>query len=79
MYQYRSEISKTRQTVSHEISLCLVAVLQLLALDFNYRSFEVCVNEFPEVARKARKSSSMKGNPISLTEAELVTVLRQAL
>jgi len=34
--------------------------------------------DFAAVVAKARKSSSMKGNPIELTEAELVQVLKKA-
>jgi len=35
--------------------------------------------DFPEIVAKAIPSSSMKGNPIDLTESELTTVLIQAL
>ncbi|MHC4666541.1 MAG: iron-containing alcohol dehydrogenase [Planctomycetota bacterium] len=34
---------------------------------------------FPAVVQKARKSSSMKGNPIALTDAELAEILRESL
>jgi len=34
--------------------------------------------DFAAVVAKAKKSSSMKGNPVKLTEAELVQVLKYA-
>lgn len=34
--------------------------------------------EFPTVAAMSRKSSSMKGNPITLTDDELTKVLKKA-
>jgi len=34
--------------------------------------------DFAAVVAKAKKSSSMKGNPIELTETELVQVLKYA-
>jgi alcohol dehydrogenase class IV len=41
--------------------------------------FGLTGNELPEIAAKAQKASSMKGNPIQLTAEELTDVLRQAL
>ncbi len=41
--------------------------------------FELTENELPEIAAKAQKSSSMKGNPIQLTAEELIHILKQAL
>jgi len=35
--------------------------------------------DFPTVVAKAQKSSSMKGNPITLTDAELMEILRKAI
>jgi len=35
--------------------------------------------DFPAVAAKSRKSSSMKGNPITLTDDELMEILRKGL
>jgi alcohol dehydrogenase class IV len=34
--------------------------------------------DFPQVVAKARKSSSMKGNPIALTDGELTQILYEA-
>jgi alcohol dehydrogenase class IV len=36
-------------------------------------------NDFPELVSQARKSSSMRGNPVSLTDAELTDILEKAL
>jgi len=35
--------------------------------------------DFQSLIEKAQKASSMKGNPVQLTEAELVEILQQAL
>jgi alcohol dehydrogenase class IV len=43
------------------------------------RDFGLKEEQFPEVIRKASRSSSMKGNPIILTEQELEEILIQAL
>ncbi len=34
---------------------------------------------FPQLVQSAMQASSMKGNPVKLTEAEVITILRQAL
>jgi alcohol dehydrogenase class IV len=43
------------------------------------RKYGLCEADFPAVAAKARNASSMKGNPIELTDEELVSILRQAV
>ncbi len=40
--------------------------------------FGLSEREFPRVVTKAQKSSSMKGNPIELTESELIGILKTA-
>jgi alcohol dehydrogenase class IV len=35
-------------------------------------------NLFPEIVSQAQKASSMKGNPISLTDSELTLILEKA-
>jgi alcohol dehydrogenase class IV len=40
--------------------------------------FGLTADEFPTVVEKARKASSMKGNPITLTNDELSEILRKA-
>ncbi len=42
-------------------------------------SFGLAESCFDEVVAKARKSSSMKGNPVELRDEELTVILRQAL
>jgi len=42
-------------------------------------SYGVARSDFPTIVAKARRSSSMKGNPIQLTEQELLQILEQAL
>jgi alcohol dehydrogenase class IV len=51
------------------------AVLKLPPLS-DYRITEA---DFPSLIEKAQKASSMKGNPVQLTEAELTEILQQAL
>jgi alcohol dehydrogenase class IV len=41
--------------------------------------FGFTVRDIPTVVVQAQKSSSMKGNPILLTDAELSDILRQAV
>jgi alcohol dehydrogenase class IV len=41
--------------------------------------FGVTHDDFPTVVEKARKASSMKGNPIVLTDEELTEILSQAI
>jgi alcohol dehydrogenase class IV len=40
--------------------------------------FGLTAQDFPTVVSKARKASSMKGNPIALTDDELTTILKRA-
>ena len=42
-------------------------------------TYGVQASDFPEIIEKTQRSSSMKGNPISLTDGELAGILRQAL
>jgi len=42
-------------------------------------SYGMARSDFPTIVAKARRSSSMKGNPIQLTEQELLQILEQAL
>lgn len=53
----------------------LVARLQIPGL----ATFGITPDDFPELIRQSRQSSSMKGNPILLTDAELTTALIRAL
>ena len=41
--------------------------------------FGVTSGDFSEIVQKAQKASSMKGNPIPLTDQELVEILHKAL
>jgi alcohol dehydrogenase class IV len=41
--------------------------------------FGLTVQAFPQLVQKARNASSMKGNPVSLSERELATILERAL
>jgi alcohol dehydrogenase class IV len=34
--------------------------------------------DYPEIARQAQKASSMKGNPVGLTNNELIRILEKA-
>ncbi len=43
------------------------------------RQYGLSEADFPTAAAKAKNASSMKGNPIELTDEELVTILRQAI
>ncbi len=43
------------------------------------RKYGLSENDFPTAAAKAKNASSMKGNPIELTDEELVNILRQAI
>ena len=42
-------------------------------------SFGLKEDDFAEVIAKSKESSSMKGNPVALTDEELATMLRMAL
>jgi alcohol dehydrogenase class IV len=41
--------------------------------------YGMCEKDLPEIAARAQKASSMKGNPIQLTAEELTDILKQAL
>jgi alcohol dehydrogenase class IV len=41
--------------------------------------FGISLSDFPSLVEKSQRSSSMKGNPIVLTEDELTAVLKQAI
>ena len=51
------------------------AVLKLRPLS----DYAITESDFPLLIEKAQKASSMKGNPVQLTEAELAEILQQAL
>jgi alcohol dehydrogenase class IV len=53
----------------------LVAELHISPL----ADFRVTPNDLPEIAKRAASASSMRANPVQLSEAELVGVLRQSL
>ncbi len=58
-----------------------VAWVQSLCAEFEIPSlveFGLKEKDFPTVAAKAQKSSSMKGNPIKLTDDELVGILKKS-
>ena len=42
-------------------------------------TYAVDPSAFPEIAEKASKASSMKGNPVALTPDELIAILNQAM
>jgi alcohol dehydrogenase class IV len=42
-------------------------------------NFGLTQADFPIIVDKARRASSMKGNPILLTDAELTEILNEAL
>jgi alcohol dehydrogenase class IV len=42
-------------------------------------AFGITENDFPEIVEKSKVASSMKGNPIVLTDAELFAILKSAL
>ena len=59
-----------------------VAWLQELCADLAVPSlaeFGLSEQDFPAVIAKAKKSSSMKGNPITLTDDELMEILKEAV
>ena len=53
----------------------LCSQLQIPAL----AEYEIKASDFHSIVAKSRNASSMKGNPIELTEAELLTVLNNAV
>jgi alcohol dehydrogenase class IV len=44
-----------------------------------FSSFGLREEDLPAVAAQARKASSMRGNPVALTEEELIDILKEAL
>ena len=42
-------------------------------------SFGLKENDIPDIIEKAKKASSMKGNPIELTDEELSQIVRQSI
>ncbi len=42
-------------------------------------NFGITEDHFPELVTKSKKASSMKGNPVALTDEELTEILRKAL
>ena len=42
-------------------------------------AYGIIPNDFPTIVEKAMKSSSMKGNPLVLTAAELTEILQGSL
>jgi alcohol dehydrogenase class IV len=53
-----------------------------LCRDLNIRplsSYGLSETHIPNLVEKAMKASSMKGNPLALTEAELSSLIREAL
>jgi alcohol dehydrogenase class IV len=53
----------------------LVAALAIPPLS----AYGVTPADFPAIVAQSRQASSMKGNPIGLTEAELTDILAQAI
>jgi len=53
----------------------LVSELEIPTLS----EFGLTTNDFPELVKKAKVSSSMKGNPVELTEGQLVRILELSL
>ena len=53
----------------------LAARLQVPGLN----DFGISEPDFPGIVAKARKASSMKGNPVELTDEELTEILRASL
>jgi len=53
----------------------LVRVLKIPSLS----EFGVAQNHFPELVEKAKKASSMKGNPVMLSTEQLIAVLEKSL
>ena len=68
-----SDTAKAEDGVAWVRALC--TALEVPALS----NFGVTAKDIEPVVHKARNASSMKGNPILLTEAELTEILRQAL
>lgn len=76
-----------------ELARLLTGTETATALDAVFRLGELCLAlgvpglrryglssaDFPEIAQKAKKASSMQGNPIELSEEELVEILARAI
>ncbi len=59
----------------------VVSWIQETCRSFNLpglRRYGLSESDFPAVVEKAKKASSMKGNPIELTEAELMGIMERA-
>jgi alcohol dehydrogenase class IV len=59
-----------------------IIYLKTLIEDLNIptlAAFGITTNDFPAIIEKARNSSSMKGNPIELSEADMFVILNNAL
>ena len=41
--------------------------------------FGIAYSDIPAIVEKAKNASSMKGNPITLTNAELATILEESM
>jgi alcohol dehydrogenase class IV len=41
--------------------------------------YGIIIDDFPAIMEKAANSSSMQGNPVKLTEAEMLTILNNSL
>jgi len=67
-----SSLARAADAVAWVRELCLALKVPSLA------QFGLKQQDFETIATKAKKSSSMKGNPIELTDAELLDVIRDA-
>jgi len=67
-----SSSAKAADAVTWAQELCLALKVPSLA------RFGLKEQDFETIAAKAKKSSSMKGNPIELTDDELLDIIRQA-
>jgi alcohol dehydrogenase class IV len=71
-------VTRQPHAVVGDLVLWIMDLCQRLAIPPLSR-YGVTEQDIPEIAAKAAKTSSMKGNPISLTEAELHNIARSAL
>lgn len=60
-----------------ELALWIAETCQMLKIP-PLSKYGLTEAQFPMLVKKCMKSSSMKGNPLKLTEAELTSILRQA-
>jgi alcohol dehydrogenase class IV len=67
-----NDSAKAADAVTWVQELCLILKVPSLA------QFGLKQQDFETVAAKAKKSSSMKGNPVELTDDELLNIIRQA-